>query len=705
LKRIILLFIVFIFMVVGCNNNKINNKLSESEEIWKDTANTKQFDPWIMTSEKIDNKYGTYLGNGYLGIRLFSNGVANNNKEKTLTYMSGLYANENIIPTPSIADLRFFVDKNSTYTEFELSDKKFSQTLDMKNGYLSTTSIMTSGRKKAKFKIDTYVLRLNDNSCKTLIKVVLIPKFNGKFVAIAPVFYNNNAYSFEGSNKYVVKGKSLTKCLYVKQKFLLDHPKNTEYENLKSVVSGNFNQSSDFYINVEKNKKYVFYYTASVSKDFISKLAKNTTSAENEISIHKTNWNNLWKSDIVIDGDPVSQQVMHSNMFYLLCTASKDYSIPPMGLSMNAFNGHVFWDAETWMFPALVWQHPDLAKGILNYRIRTLNGAIENAKKNNMKGAEYAWESGESGIEAAPSNIDTIKERHINGDIAFAIWQYYVITGDKKYLEKSYGVLKNTADYWVSRVTLNPMTKKYDILGVCPPDENAGIINNSVYTNAIAQINLWVANEASKVLSKPSDPKWMDIANNITITVDKKNNKFMIYDGYKDGTIKQADPELLLYPLKYNEFVKSLDNYNFDQKLFVDTYYFYKSKVNKNGPSMSSSVHAVSSARLKSKDAYSDFINSYKPYMRGAYNYFNEKRSPTYIHWCFLTGAASSYASVLWGFCGLDANYYSNYEDNKLMYSNNLPSNWKKVTLKNIKYKNKTYTLIYENNKVVVKEM
>ena len=88
-------------------------------------------------------------------------------------------------------------------------------------------------------------------------------------------------------------------------------------------------------------------------------------------------------------------------MFYILESVREgsEWSIPPMGLSNDAFSGHIFWDADTWMFPALILQHPELARAIVDYRYNTLLGATANAKADGFAGAEYAWESGYTGRE------------------------------------------------------------------------------------------------------------------------------------------------------------------------------------------------------------------------------------------------------------------------------------------------------------------
>ena len=44
---------------------------------------------------------------------------------------------------------------------------------------------------------------------------------------------------------------------------------------------------------------------------------------------------------------------------------------PPGELSSDSYNGHVFWDMETWMYPALLAQHPDVAKATDTYLLTT----------------------------------------------------------------------------------------------------------------------------------------------------------------------------------------------------------------------------------------------------------------------------------------------------------------------------------------------
>src|SRR5204862_1176539 len=75
---------------------------------------------------------------------------------------------------------------------------------------------------------------------------------------------------------------------------------------------------------------------------------------------HVAAWHTLWETDVVVQDDPELQRLVHSMLFALLASAREgsDASIPPMGLSSAGYYGHVFWDADTWMFPPLVLLHP-----------------------------------------------------------------------------------------------------------------------------------------------------------------------------------------------------------------------------------------------------------------------------------------------------------------------------------------------------------
>src|SRR5207245_7250394 len=145
-------------------------------------------------------------------------------------------------------------------------------------------------------------------------------------------------------------------------------------------------------------------------------------------------WGGRRNTDVVWKGEPRLQREIHGMLFYLRASGREgtDESTPPMGLSSAGYFGHVFWDADTWMFPPLLVLHPAIARSMVGFRYGALAAARRNARSNGYRGAMYPWESDELGDETTPRFAwqNALYENHVTGDIALAQWQYYLATGD-----------------------------------------------------------------------------------------------------------------------------------------------------------------------------------------------------------------------------------------------------------------------------------
>ncbi len=656
-------------------------------------------DPWLLISYDPNNPYGTYLGNGFISTRIMADGVG---KE---CYMAGLYDNEKLIQTPNWADLRFYDGK----TQFTIDkNAPYKQTLDMKTGIVTTEATWRAGSKTLIGEIEVIVSRAN--RCSAVIHAVFVPSFDGVVRAESPLKIDSNLMQSQiefGSDV----GSCVTRFFYTKDK--------SSYFGLQ----GNIVTQPEIASNYEKHwvaaeaksargrsLQVSYYIDASqatterrVVDGMLSMLPeKRVVDPTNRVSAHKAAMAKLWQKDIIIDGPAQDQQTIHSCMFYLMQSVREgsQWSIPPMGLSNNAFSGHVFWDADLWMFPALILQHPELAKSIVDYRYNTLPGAMANAKADGFAGAQYAWESGYSGIEDTPKGLVYRHERHINGDVAIAQWQYYLATGNNNWLKtRGYPVLKATADWWVSKAKFVKEKNRYEILQVVPPDENAELVNNSAYTNAIAQMNLNIASQAAKLTGNAANPKWSEVAEKLYIPYDAVKKRFIAHDGYKGYNAKQADTELLAYPLQFS--IPGADM----NAIYKSNYEYYAPKVDKNGPAMTSSAHAVIAARLGDCDqAYADFTKSYKEYLRGPFNYFNEKRSRTWEQMCFLTGAAGPIQATLFGLAGAQMDYFpKDAAKAELQFKPCLPKAWKSLKITGVQWRGKTFDVIIDKtNKATI---
>ena len=151
-------------------------------------------------------------------------------------------------------------------------------------------------------------------------------------------------------------------------------------------------------------------------------------------------WARLWAGRIDVIGNHTLADDVNASEFYLWSSTRDgvDWSVSPAGLSSNGYDGHIFWDAETWMFPTLLAQHPTLAAAMESYRFARLGAARQHATATGHRGARFPWESALDGTEQIPPpvsvNSEGLYEQHITADIALAQWQYYLATGDRSWL-------------------------------------------------------------------------------------------------------------------------------------------------------------------------------------------------------------------------------------------------------------------------------
>ena len=217
------------------------------------------------------------------------------------------------------------------------------------------------------------------------------------------------------------------------------------------------------------------------------------------------------------------------------------------------------------MYPGINLLHPDTADSLLQYRVARLAGAADKAASYTppFSGNMYPWESAFTGEETCPSWAATgLREIHINGDICFAVWQFWRATQDNSggWLNSTaWPLLSGIATFWMSKLAIdnggNLSQPALSLLNVIPPDEYADHVNNSAYTNAVAIYSLQFAAAVGALLGQPPSVTgpWLDAASRIVIPFDASANGgyHPEYDKYKNGTvIKQADTILLGFPLE-----------------------------------------------------------------------------------------------------------------------------------------------------------
>ncbi|RXM41586.1 glycoside hydrolase family 65 protein [Flavobacterium sp. YO64] len=437
---------------------------------------------------------------------------------------------------------------------------------------------------------------------------------------------------------------------------------------------------------IQKGKKYRFVVAGGTcnSKDILDPVNEAERQAiyafsegiDNLLDKHKKAWADLWETgDIQIEGDLDAQQRVRFALYnlYSFIREGSRQSISPMGLSSQGYNGHIFWDTELWMYPSLLALQPELAKSCLDYRSDRLQKAKLKAFIYGYKGAMYPWESDDTGEEATPTSASMgIFEQHITADVSIAFWNYYALTQDKKWLREEWNVIKETADFWVSRVVKNT-DDSYSILNVVGADEYALNVDDNAFTNGAAIESLKNTIKAAEILNEPINPKWIEISNKLKIH--NENGITQNYKGYKGQATKQADVNLLAYPLHVVN----------DEKQIKADLDYYAAKVDlKDGPAMTFGVFSVLYSRLGDrKKAYEYFVKSYLPNSRPPFGVFSESANSNNPY--FATGAGAMLQAVIYGFGGVEQT------DNGLKFNKGLlPEKWKSLKIIGIGTENKT---------------
>lgn len=205
------------------------------------------------------------------------------------------------------------------------------------------------------------------------------------------------------------------------------------------------------------------------------------------------------RADVEVDGDTEIQQAVRFALFHVLQVGARaeERAIPAKGLTGSGYDGHTFWDAETFVLPLLAFTSPQAAAEVLRWRYNMLPVAQDRARQLGLAGAAFPWRTinGEEASGYWPAGTAAF---HINADIADAVVRYVATTGDYVF-ERDTGLvlLVETARLWRS-LGHHDHAGAFHIDGVTGPDEYSAVSDDNAFTNLMAQANLNAAADASE---------------------------------------------------------------------------------------------------------------------------------------------------------------------------------------------------------------
>ncbi len=417
-------------------------------------------------------------------------------------------------------------------------------------------------------------------------------------------------------------------------------------------------------------------------------------------------WQNKWATDIQIEGPDEDQQAIRSFLFYLRSSIHPfgGMSVAPCGLSNAQYAGHIFWDADVWVLPPLLFLDPKAARAIATYRLAKLPTAQANFAQwaktrptgkaplgplaNPGSGAKFPWESSVTGRETVPG--PSRFQDHISGSVLWSL-ERAAAAGLIPWSEvQKAGRL--VAGFYQAR-TQN-LGGKLQLNGTMSPDENH-VGDNDLYTNLLA--GHAVAKYGTTGRKSPLEAGRQD-----WLYLPQDQDGLLAYDNDRLRGYKQAAAVLSIFPLQYPEAEAQAEAM---MARFED-------KVTPNGPAMTDAIHATIWARAgKPQKAYEEWRRGWRDFTDLPLLLFSEKRRKAVAY--FTTGAAGALQTVLYGFLGLridaskptGAAWSTPLEGGYWLSAKaNLPPAWKGVTIRGLRVGDRSLDLVATPSGVKVRE-
>ncbi len=366
-------------------------------------------------------------------------------------------------------------------------------------------------------------------------------------------------------------------------------------------------------------------------------------------SENRRRWKKLWARGLDFRHPTQRwERLVFVNQFHLLTSLDERGCFPlgPLGLSRPGWNGSQMWDANLWIFRAVLPLWPELARSIVAFNRAILPAARANAKSQGLRGAFYPWKAADDGSDATPEGYR--REIHNNAWVALGAWEASDGGRDRAFLEETtWPILSGVADFFVSRAERDA-AGRWHIRDVIPPDESVhevpqgrGLCDDNALTNAAARAVLRRASEAAGLLAKPAPAQWAEVAAGMVIPPPAADGVTPEYDGYSGHAIKQADTILIFYPLDTaaapETVLKNVD--------------YYRGRLPGGVPLMTQQIEAILYMRHRDRErGLAHLFTEYERYVRGPHLIPFE--TPDNANSIMLTGIGGLLQALVFGWYG-----------------------------------------------------
>jgi trehalose/maltose hydrolase-like predicted phosphorylase len=407
---------------------------------------------------------------------------------------------------------------------------------------------------------------------------------------------------------------------------------------------------------------------------------------------HNKSWENEVWDRLIEVSDTKIQQLIIASMYQMACTFKEGIpnSSGPTGLNNFAWEGHVFWDSDLWMNLGLLLWAPELSRSITEFRFNCLKGALQHRinyveeceYENITEGIKFPWQSTTSGLECAPPGWSA--QEHITCDVIYGQFLYYTATGDENYLKNiAFPIVFDAATYLGQRVEKGA-DGKYHFRGVVPADEFPfpNIVDDNAFTNLYVDKCIKIVTNWAKKLDKSYPKVWDEIVDNMFYNFDNENQRIIEFTGYTGQKIKQADTNLLTFPLEYP----------FSPEIKRNNMVYYFDKLPNNKIMMGSAIFSIIACELNDKEKAWEYFQDLFPHFHED-NFLLASESPINTCWPFLTGLGGFLANIIYGFGGC------RLRDDGILIDPKLPKQISPLAFNSLSFQGKRIKLVITDNK------
>ena len=535
--------------------------------------------------------------------------------------------------------------------------------------------------------------------------------------------YSSISCEYENGRLTVCAGTDTGEMVSVSGQCRLDFPAQMRREGSQLIFSAHAKAGQAYHLTVIA----AVYTTKDVSDP--KKAAQDAQLPEYDaaLSAHIAAWEALWKNaEVTIEGDEAAETALNYSMYHLMCIAPRhrdDLSVAARGLSGQTYKGAVFWDTEMFMLDFYLSCLPQAARSALNYRLKTLPGALEKARQYGFEGAFYAWESQEGGFDACSDyNVTDVftgrpmrtyfkdKQMHISAAVVYGLVKYMAWTGEYDLLvQGACEVMLQCARFYYSLLLKRVAGDVWELKDVIGPDEYHERVDNNAYTNEMARFVFHHAvlaadkmkeldADAYSNLDKKLDfekdlPHFLEAVQKLKEQKpDPQTGLIEQFDGYftlEDTSVEEVRSRLM-HPKEYwggaygvashTQVIKQADvmtmlylfKDKYTQEMIAANYDYYEPRT-EHGSSLSACMYALTACLIGRPDAaYPLFLKSARADLQGG---GKEWAGLVYIGGTHPAAAGGAYMTLLNGFLGL------NPAAGNLTPTPRLPSHWKRVKL------------------------